>query len=181
MTITKKIKLIISFILFTSCSVQQQKKDNLDCKKLNIEADTNYFGQDENINSSMSDFNTSKTKSLDIVRILNDSGYDTKEKFKRIYIEDEKVFVFENNNLRELANDNLIRINEVFKNLQSNTTMINCESYSSRKFIYRYFVRRNGELIMTFYSNNLVDNLDKDLISEDFKYLDLFENMGNVP
>lgn len=176
MTTTNQIRLIIVFILCVSCSTQQQKKFYPDCKKLNIESDTDYNGQDKNIIKNMSDFNTSSTKSIDIVRILNDSGYESKESFKRIYIENETAFIFENNNLKQLSSDELKKINDVFSDLNDINTMINCEVNSSRKYIYRYFVKRNGKLIMTFYSNNLITNVDKNLILEDFKYLDFFEN-----
>lgn len=177
MTITNLIKLLTCIILFVSCSAQQQKKSYSDCKKFNIEADTYYNGQNKSTIYSMVDFNSSTTKSLDIVRILNDYGYETIESFKRIYIENQTAFIFHDNILKQLSNNDLNKINEVFSDLDNNTTMINCEVNSSRKYIYRYFVRRNGKLIMSFYSNNLIMNIDKDLIMKDFKYLDLFENI----
>lgn len=178
--VSNQIKKFLFILLIVSCSAQQrqhQKNTYLDCKKFNVEADTNYYGQDESTMFNMSDFNSCKTKSLDIVRILNDSGYDTTESFKRIYIENEIVFLFQNNNLKQLTVDYFKKINDVFGDLENITTMIHCEENSSRKYIYRYFVRKNGELIMSFYSNNIIVNISQDLIEKEFKYLDFFENL----
>ena len=104
-TITNQIKLLIGILLIVSCSAKHQKKSYSDCKKFNIEADTNYNGQDKSTIYNMSDFNSTNKKSLDIVRILNDSGYETTESFKRIYIENETAFLIQNNNLKQLSND----------------------------------------------------------------------------
>lgn len=177
MIIIKKSKLLISFVFLSSCSVQQQIIPDSDCKKFNIESSTNYNGLNESIIYSMSDFNSNNTKSLDIVRILTDSGYDTTESFKRVYIENGTAFIYENKNLKTLNIDDLNEITKIFSGLNSSNTMINCTVNSSRKYIYRYFVKRNGKLIITFYANNQLNKISKDLILENFKYLDFFESL----
>lgn len=177
MIIIKRSKLFVSLVLLSSCSVQQQINPDSDCKKFNIEAGTNYEGLDESITLSMSDFNSNNTKSLDIVRILTDSGYETTESLKRVYIENEKAFVYENKNSKALNIDDLQGITKIFSDLSGRNTMINCTVNSSRKFIYRYFVKRNGKLIMTFYANSQLNKISKDLILEDFEYLDFIEKI----
>lgn len=75
-------KLSIIFIFFTSCSVYRQEQSFSDCEKFNIETETSYNGHNNIIIVNISDFNEEKSKSLDIVRILNVSGSDTNEDFK---------------------------------------------------------------------------------------------------
>ncbi len=175
MTITSPIKLFFVFLL-VSCSVQKSTiKSDKNCIKINVEGDTNYARHNLLIIQNMKDFNFNSDKSLDIVRILNISGYESIESFKRIYIENNNVFIFENSILKKLSTSNSI-IN-FYNDLKENSIMVNCNINSSNKYIYRYFIKKNGKLIFTFYSNALASEIDQSLISQEFKYIDFFEKL----
>lgn len=174
--IKNQIKILFLLLFIYGCSAQNKNTNN-ECVKANIESDTSYSGGDKNIALNMNDFNSDNDKSLDIVRILLDSGYETKEHFKRVYIAGGKLYVVENDVMRELPKDKMDIIGSAFNNLTISNTLVTCKGNSSRRYTYRYFVRVNNKLIMSFTANSLPNSIDKALIKDELKFITLFEDL----
>ena len=105
MTITKGINFIFIFFGLFACSPKISKTHS-ECYRSDIESEVIYNGNDKNIQLNFTNFNSNSNKSIDIIRILLTSGYDYSENFKRVYLEDKKIFIYEKNLLKQATSIN---------------------------------------------------------------------------
>lgn len=180
MIIIKRISLLVLTLAITSCSSQNRMynvKHFDECRKSNNEAETQYDGSNKIIAENFNDFNTSKDKQIDIIRVISSSGYEYSEDFKRVYVENDKVLISDSNGTKEASNIDYKSFKSYFEKTNNNFSLVNCNRLSSKKYVYRYFVKVNNKLIMTFYANNILENIEKSLINEELKYLIFFEDI----
>lgn len=92
---------LLLILLCASCSAQfSRSKEDLNCSKVEIVSETEYFGDNSTIAKNFSEFNTSNN-SLDIIRIISRTGYDYQEEFKRIFVKNGKVYFIEDSDTEE--------------------------------------------------------------------------------
>jgi hypothetical protein len=163
-------------IIFFGCSTQKQSKNDI-CKKVNIESEDEYNGNNQIILNNFSDFNSKSNKVLDIIRVSSTTGYEHKENFKRIFIEDNKVFIIEDNKTTQEANLNSKQLQESFLKCNEIKSLINCTSKKSQNYLYRFFVKKENKIVMTFTANNQIKNIDSDLIKEELFFINFFEKI----
>lgn len=176
MTIIKRINFIFIILGLFSCS-PKIRNTMPECYKSEIESEVIYDGDDKNVQLNFANFNSDSKKSIDIIRIISTSGYDSSESFKRVYLEDNKVFIYEKSGLKEATSINSDIFEKEFQNFTKKNILINCKKNSSQQNIYRYFVKVNNTLMMTFTSNDLIKNIDNSLISEELRYFTFFEDI----
>ncbi|SEP32799.1 hypothetical protein SAMN05444671_0023 [Flavobacterium sp. CF108] len=176
MTIIKRNRILFIVIIFFGCSTQKQSKNDI-CKKVNIESEDEYNGNNQIILNNFSDFNSKSNKVLDIIRVSSTTGYEHKENFKRIFIEDNKVFIIEDNKTTQEANLNSKQLQESFLKCNEIKSLINCTSKKSQNYLYRFFVKKENKIVMTFTANNQIKNIDSDLIKEELFFINFFEKI----
>ena len=176
MTTTRKISLLFISIIFLECTAQKQST-NYTCIKLSIESENQYHGENQLISNNLYDFNLKSNKSLDIIRISSKSGYEHEESFKRIFIEDNKVFITDENKTKVELFVNKEQLQDVFMKCNGIKSLINCRNKSSQNYLYRFFVKKGNEIVMTFTVNELIKNIESDLIKEELVYINFFEQL----
>ena len=78
---------------------------------------------------------------------------------------------------REVISQNIDDIIYFFRNVKFRNTYVNCNRNSSVTYDYQFFVKVDNKLVMTFSSNNKLENINSDLINEELKCIDYFENI----
>ncbi|WP_264550626.1 hypothetical protein [Flavobacterium sp. N2038] len=176
MTIIKRSKILFIAIIFIGCSTQKQSQNDI-CKKVNIESENEYSGNSQIILNNFSDFNSKSNKALDIIRVSSTTGYEYKENFKRIFIEDDKVFIVEDNKTIHEVKLNPKQLQEAFLECNEIKSLINCSSKKSQNYLYRFFVKKEDKIVMTFTANNQIKNIDSNLIKKELFFINFFEQI----
>lgn len=175
MTTISKFNLLFLILILYACSIQKDYVKQ-PCSKVKIESSTDYQGRNQTILKNVEDFNSGEDKTIDILSISSSSGYDYRESFKRVYIISGKVFMVDDENTRELS-INSKDLESVFADCNDIKTLVNCSVNSSNNNIYRFFVKKNNIVVMTFTANNLLAKIDKTSIKEELKFIKPFEEM----
>ncbi|EJL65543.1 hypothetical protein [Flavobacterium sp. CF136] len=176
MTIIKRSKILFIAIIFLGCSTQKQSENDT-CKKVNVESENEYNGDNQIILNNFSDFNSNSNKALDIIRVSSTTGYEHKENFKRIFVEDNKVFIIEDNKTTQEVDLDSKQLQEAFLKCNEIKSLINCSSKKSQNYLYRFFVKKENKIVMTFTANNQIKNIDSDLIKGELFFINFFEKI----
>ncbi|MBF0695537.1 MAG: hypothetical protein IR153_10830 [Flavobacterium sp.] len=176
MTIINQISVGLLSILCLGCSAQSSKtKEELNCSKVEIASETEYFGDNTSIAKNFSEFNSSNN-SLDIIRIISKTGYDRQEKFMRVYVKDGKVYFSENGETKERTIDPK-KLTDIFEDCDGKNIMITCGQRKSQSTICRLFVKKGNKVVMTFTSNASINDINKNLIAKEIKYFEYLDTM----
>jgi hypothetical protein len=68
-------------------------------------------------------------------------------------------------------------VESIFTDCNDIQTLVNCSVNSSNNNIYRFFVKKNNVVVMTFMANNLVAKIDEILIEKELQFIKPFEEM----
>lgn len=175
MTTISILNLLYLLSILYACSVQKEYLKQ-PCSKFEIESSTEYQGDNQTILKNVKDFNSEGDKTIDIISISSSSGYDYRESFKRVYVINGKVFMVDTENKRELSITSK-DVESIFTDCNDIQTLVNCSVNSSNNNIYRFFVKKNNVVVMTFMANNLVAKIDEILIEKELQFIKPFEEM----
>ncbi len=179
MTTIKRLINFVFVLTLLSCSSSRVKTLGVnynDCKIYEISTSTEYKGLTSDIAIAMRDFNNSSNV-VDIIRIKSASGYDIKEEYKRVFVANDKLFLDFNSTKKEIVTENLSEIINFFKSVRSKNIYVNCKNISSTAYDYQFFVKVNNELVISFSSNDKLEDINPNIISEELKIINYFEDI----